>query len=164
MTATRITHKQVEAACERYNKALKLHYWRGKKPPSIGYLQWADIRGDGANRRGLYVISNETGGVSSSDLRGKTMRETVRRIDRAIWLNNSQSFCLIIMAVHERGETQELALREMRRRGLWLSAEQKQQAGLLPPDCGQCEGMGETQSASNLEPEPCPVCDGKGTA
>lgn len=30
-------------------------------------------------------------------------------------------------------------------------------------DCGQCEGTGRTQSASNLEDEPCPVCDGYGT-
>ncbi len=29
--------------------------------------------------------------------------------------------------------------------------------------CGQCEGTGETQSASNGETEPCPVCDGSGT-
>lgn len=28
--------------------------------------------------------------------------------------------------------------------------------------CGQCEGSGETQSASNLELEVCPVCDGTG--
>jgi hypothetical protein len=26
--------------------------------------------------------------------------------------------------------------------------------------CGQCEGTGTTQSASNLEDEECPVCDG----
>lgn len=30
-------------------------------------------------------------------------------------------------------------------------------------ECGQCEGTGETQSMSNLEDEPCPVCDGTGT-
>ena len=29
-------------------------------------------------------------------------------------------------------------------------------------ECGQCEGTGETQSASNLEDEECPVCDGTG--
>jgi hypothetical protein len=28
--------------------------------------------------------------------------------------------------------------------------------------CGQCEGTGFTQSASNLEEEVCPVCDGSG--
>ena len=29
-------------------------------------------------------------------------------------------------------------------------------------ECGQCEGTGRTQSASNLEDEECPVCDGDG--
>lgn len=32
----------------------------------------------------------------------------------------------------------------------------------LTQNCGQCEGSGRTQSASNGEPEECPVCDGKG--
>lgn len=33
-----------------------------------------------------------------------------------------------------------------------------------PIECGQCEGTGRTQSASNLkeEEEECPVCDGSG--
>lgn len=127
----RITHRHVEQACERYNKALKLHYWRGKKPPSIGYLQWADIRGDGRNRRGLWMVTNENGGVSSvHDLRGRTMRETIRRIDLAIKFDRLQSYCVIIQAIHERGETQRAAMRELARRGLWLSDEQKKQAGV----------------------------------
>ena len=29
-------------------------------------------------------------------------------------------------------------------------------------ECGQCEGTGRTQSASNGEDEECPVCDGSG--
>lgn len=29
--------------------------------------------------------------------------------------------------------------------------------------CGQCEGTGATQSASNGKDEPCPVCDGSGS-
>jgi hypothetical protein len=29
-------------------------------------------------------------------------------------------------------------------------------------ECGQCEGTGTTQSASNQEDEECPVCDGTG--
>lgn len=40
------------------------------------------------------------------------------------------AYAVIIRAVHERGETQHEALRELRRRGLWLSAEQRDQAGL----------------------------------
>jgi hypothetical protein len=31
-----------------------------------------------------------------------------------------------------------------------------------PEECGQCEGTGTTQSASNGEDEQCPVCDGSG--
>lgn len=34
--------------------------------------------------------------------------------------------------------------------------------GDTPSECGQCEGTGKTQSASNLETEECPVCDGNG--
>lgn len=127
----RITHKHVQTACDRYNKALKLHYWHGKKPPTIGHLMWSDIRGDGANRRGLYVIINEQGGVTSSDLRGKTMRETIAKIDLAIKCHKSQSFALIIRAIHERGLEQWAALREMSLRGLWLSDDQKRQADIV---------------------------------
>lgn len=127
----RITHKDVEAACARYNKALKLHYWRGKRPPSTGYLMWADIRGDGRNKRGLYVVTGESGGVGASDLRESTMRKTIRAIDLAIKCDRSQSFTLIIRATTMRGPEQKAALREMRRRGLWLSDGQKVQAGLI---------------------------------
>lgn len=128
----RITHKDVEAACARYNAALKLRYWRGKKPPTPGYLMWQDVRGDGRNKRGLYAITNESGGVHASDLRERTMRETIRAIDLAIKAHKSQHFALIIRATSMRGAEQKAALREMRLRGLWLSDEQKQQAGLKP--------------------------------
>lgn len=39
------------------------------------------------------------------------------------------AYAVIIRAIHERGPAQEEALAELRRRGLWLSAEQQQQAG-----------------------------------
>jgi hypothetical protein len=130
----RITHKDVESACQRYNKALGLKYWRGegkaRKPADIGYLTWADIRGDGSNRRGLYLVINESGGVGSSDLRESTMRKTIQAIDLAVKFHKLQSYCVIIQAIHERGATQKAALRELNMRGLWLSAEQKQQAGV----------------------------------
>ena len=127
----RITHKQVEAACARYNAALKLHYWRGKKRPTPGYLMWQDIRGDGRNIRGLYAIANENGGVRASDLRESTMRKTIRAIDLAIKAHKSEAFCLIIRATSMRGAEQKAALREMHLRGLWLSEDQKVQAGLI---------------------------------
>lgn len=131
----RITHKDVEAACARYNKALGLKYWRGKgkarKPADIGYLMWADIRGDGSNRRGLYAVCSVGGGVCSSELRESTMRKTIQAIDLAIKGHRSQAFAVIIRAIHTRGAEQKAALRELNRRGLWLSDEQKVQAGLV---------------------------------
>jgi hypothetical protein len=44
--------------------------------------------------------------------------------------HDSEDFVVIINAIHERGSRQEEALREMDKRGLWLSPEQKVQAGL----------------------------------
>jgi len=40
------------------------------------------------------------------------------------------SYAVIIRAIHERGDTQREALAELDRRRLWLSPEQKIQAGL----------------------------------
>lgn len=45
-------------------------------------------------------------------------------------LRPSPSWCLIIRATWERGPVQAEALAELKRRGLWLSPEQKVQAGL----------------------------------
>lgn len=98
---------------------------------------WADIRGDGSNRRGLYAVCGEGGGVGHAyDLRRNTMRKTIQAIDLAIKFDKLRSFCVIIQAIHERGETQKAALRELNRRGLWLGKEQRAQAG-LPPIEGQ---------------------------
>jgi hypothetical protein len=41
------------------------------------------------------------------------------------------SFAVIIRAIHSRGTTQREALEELHRRGLWLNADQKRQAGLV---------------------------------
>jgi len=41
-----------------------------------------------------------------------------------------ESFAVIIRAIHERGDVQAEALAELDRRGLWLTTEQRQQAGL----------------------------------
>lgn len=50
--------------------------------------------------------------------------DTPTRFDKA------QDFVVIINAIHERGVRQQEALTELGKRGLWLSAEQKKQAGL----------------------------------
>ena len=44
--------------------------------------------------------------------------------------SNKPDYIVIINAIHERGVRQQEALEELRARGLWLSSEQKSQAGL----------------------------------
>lgn len=41
------------------------------------------------------------------------------------------AWCVITRAIWERGRTQTAALRELGRRGLWLSDDQRKQAGLV---------------------------------
>jgi hypothetical protein len=50
--------------------------------------------------------------------------------DKTDAIRRDPAFCIIIRSIHCRGERQRLALAELDRRGLWLSAEQKLQAGL----------------------------------
>ena len=65
------------------NRALKaMNDARGVVYPQRGYTYWADIRGDGRYRPGLYVIINEHGGVTNSTLARKTRRETLAVIER----------------------------------------------------------------------------------
>lgn len=120
----RITNRDVIKACTRHNAALQL------VPDDNGYLQWADIRGDGIYRPNLYAKSGQ--GVTQSHLRGRTMRETIANIDHAIKLNGLPDYAVIIRAIHDRQTAQVSALAELNRRGLWLNADQRKQAGLLP--------------------------------
>lgn len=48
----------------------------------------------------------------------------------AFKLEKAPHYVVIIRSIHERGESQKQALAELNRRGLWLSDEQKQQAGI----------------------------------
>lgn len=121
----RITHKHVQEACNRYNKARKL------KHGDCGYLQWADIRGDGTYSPRLYACTGR-GGVTQSHLRRRTMRQTIATIALAIKFDKLPSYAVIIQSIHERGETQRIALAELSSRGLWLAPDQRKQAGLLP--------------------------------
>lgn len=43
--------------------------------------------------------------------------------------------------------------------GAWVAA----WVWMVDRDCGQCDGTGETESASNGECEECPVCEGSGS-
>jgi len=70
----RIRHGHIAQACTRHNDAKMLDY------PMIGYLMYADIKGDGHSRRRVYQIVNANGGVTYSPLNGRTLRETYRNI------------------------------------------------------------------------------------
>ena len=50
--------------------------------------------------------------------------------DRTDAIRRDPSYCIIIRAIHCRGERQTLALAELDRRRLWLTDEQKQEAGV----------------------------------
>lgn len=123
----RVTHKQVSDACERYNKALGLTEWN-----ATGRLQWADIAGTGIYKPKLYSVCNPNGGVTLSHLNRPTMRKTIAAINLAIDFDRFPNFCVITQAIWERGPVQVIALNELNRRGLWLSPEQRLQAGLAP--------------------------------
>lgn len=65
------------------NRALAaMNAARGLSYPDQGYTYWADVRGDGRYRPGLYVIINAQGGVAQSTLARKTRRETLAVIER----------------------------------------------------------------------------------
>lgn len=48
----------------------KLNKARGLSYPAIGYLMFADIKGDGISKPALFEIINAGGGVRRSDLNG----------------------------------------------------------------------------------------------
>jgi hypothetical protein len=51
-------------------------------------------------------------------------------------LKKSPSWIIIIRCIHERGQSQQDALVELRRRGLWLAEEQARQAGITREQAG----------------------------
>jgi hypothetical protein len=63
----------------------QLNQKRGLQYPAIGFLIFADIKGDGGKlRRRIYVIANSDGGVSFSDLNAATYQQSYARIKKAI--------------------------------------------------------------------------------
>lgn len=46
-------------------------------------------------------------------------------------LTGAPPYVILINAIHQRGEIQRVALEVLKERGLWLTAAQKQQAGIL---------------------------------
>jgi len=57
---------------------------RGKKYPDVGYAYFADVRGDGSRIRSVYTIINTGGGVTYSELNGKSYNQTAANIRAAI--------------------------------------------------------------------------------
>lgn len=62
----------------------ELNAARGLKYPAIGYTFFADVTGDGTNRRRVYTIINARGGVTFSDLNAATPRKRCDKIRAAI--------------------------------------------------------------------------------
>ena len=58
------------------------------------------------------------------------IRLTPSQIEGYNPVDKIEAYAVIIRAIHERGPTQEESLDELKRRGLWLSEEQAQQAGV----------------------------------
>jgi hypothetical protein len=73
--------------------------------------------------------------MSFNDLSKGRNRPTTSRMYRCggetlVRPEHLQNFALIIRCTHQRGEDQQNCLAELNRRGLWLSDEQKQRAGI----------------------------------
>ena len=49
----------IDKLCEAINKARNVAY------PEVGYLYFADVKGDGQNRRKVYRVCNKLGGVEA---------------------------------------------------------------------------------------------------
>lgn len=74
----RIRDSDVRASIERLNKRNNTVY------PNIGYVYYADIKGDGTHEPRVYKIINADGGVILSTLNGRTKRETVININATV--------------------------------------------------------------------------------
>lgn len=62
----------------------ELNALRGLQYPDIGFSYFADITGDGTNRRRVYEIINKSGGVRFSELNAATPRKRCDKIRAAI--------------------------------------------------------------------------------
>lgn len=62
----------------------KLNANRGLTYPSIGYVYFADIRGNGRSRRALWEIINIGGGVARSIINAPTYQQTAQNLRREI--------------------------------------------------------------------------------
>lgn len=76
MTGKRITHRHIAKAVQALNAR------RGITYGDAGYLQYADIRGDGRSYRPGFYVTLASGGVVnvSDNYRKQTMRETLAHL------------------------------------------------------------------------------------
>ncbi len=63
----------IDKLCEAINNARRVSY------PDIGCLYFADIKGDGQNRRKVYIITNKNGGVTAVH-NASTYRQTAQNL------------------------------------------------------------------------------------
>lgn len=62
----------IQTLCDEINKARRVVY------PQRGYLMFADIKGDGRNRKRVYMIMKEGGGVTA--MHNGSYRQTAKNL------------------------------------------------------------------------------------
>lgn len=82
-TLHRVRDAHIREALNRLNAEQGLIVSESGRLP-VGYRYWADIKGDGRNSRSVWQVVNTGGGVARSHLDGKTMRDTLCRIESEI--------------------------------------------------------------------------------
>ena len=63
----------IDKLCDTFNQRLRLEY------PMRGHIRFSDIRGDGSNRRKVYMNTNDGGGVTAM-YNGATYRQTAANL------------------------------------------------------------------------------------
>ena len=66
---------------------------RGLSYPNKGYMFYADVTGDGSNRKGCYTISNDDGGVTPNKYSGVSSRVRCARLRHDIHLLGHKPVC-----------------------------------------------------------------------
>ena len=61
-----------------------LNTQRGLTYPMVGHMRYANLWGEPRRYRSLYVIINDGGGVSYSEFNGRSTRETLGNLRRAL--------------------------------------------------------------------------------
>ena len=62
----------IQTLCDEINKARRVKY------PERGYLMFSDIKGDGRNRKRVYMVINDKGGVAA--MHNGSYRQTAKNL------------------------------------------------------------------------------------